>query len=398
MEHTKAFDFTTLPNRNNTGCTKWDRRTDAEKAADIVPMSIADMDLCCAPCVMEAIEAAARHGVFGYTDAEDVYFDAVMGWMERRHDWRIEREWILPENGVVPAMSVAVRTFTEPGDGVLLQSPGYPPFEMMVTLNGREAVFSPLLLRDDETYQMDFDDLREKAADPRVKLMFLCSPHNPTGRVWTEAELRMVADICRENDVFVVSDEIHSDMIMKGKHTVFAKAAPEIADRCMVFTAPSKTFNIAGLQVANTIIPGADARERFAKRMLADGVSNISYFGRQAVIAAYLQGEPWLEALLAHIRENFEFFKNWLHTNLPMLRLMPAEGTYLAWMDCRALGMTDAELERFMRGEAMLFLDEGTMFGAGGEGFMRFTLVLPRHELEKALERLLAAARIRKIV
>lgn len=396
--HTERYDFDTLTDRSDFGSAKWARRTDAEKAANIVPMSIADMEFRSPPEVLAAVARAAEHGIYGYTDQDERYLQAVMGWMARRHGWEVAPEWIIPENGVVPALCVAVRAFSEPGDGVLLQSPGYYPFTMAVEMNGRLPVYSPLLLGEDGRYRMDLADLRKKAADPRVKVMFLCSPHNPVGRVWTPEELRAVAAICRETGVVLVSDEIHFDIILQGKHTVLCQAAPEIAEQCVILTAPSKTFNLAGLQLANVIIPGKAVREKYAARLLADGYSNASYFGYHATIAAYNEGEAWLEALLVYLRENFAFFGDWLAAHLPMVKLLPTEGTYLAWTDWRALGMDNPALERFVRDDAMLFLDEGTMFGAGGEGFMRFNLALPRHALQAALDRLLAAAKARGIV
>lgn len=396
--HTDRFDFDTLVDRSDSGSAKWARRTDAEKAANIVPMSVADMEFPCAPVIIDAVTRAAQFGLYGYTDSDARYLDAVTGWLRRRHGWTVNPEWIVPENGVVPAMTVAVRAFTAPGEGVLLQAPSYYPFTMAIEFNGRVPVYSPLILGEDGLYYMDLDDLREKAKDPKTTMMILCSPHNPVARVWKPDELRAVGQICKENGVVLVSDEIHNDLILTGEHTVFSRAMPEMAEQCMIATAPSKTFNLAGLQQANMVIQNETLREKYRARLMADGASNASYFGYHATIAAYTEGEPWLEALLSYLRENFAFFGKWLSEHLPMVRLLPAQGTYLAWTDWRALGMTDEELEKFVRGEAMLFLDEGTMFGAGGEGFMRFNLALPRKELQKALDRLLAAARARGIV
>ncbi len=390
--HTE-FDFDTLTNRDGTGCAKWARRTQAEKAAGVVPLSIADMEFRCAPCVVEAVKRAAEHGIYGYTDPDDVYNSAVAGWMKGRHGWAIEKDWIVPENGVVPALSVAVRAFTEPGDRVLMQPPGYGPFTSAVKDNCREPIFSPLHLGEDGLYRMDLADLEEKAADPRAKLLLFCSPHNPVGRIWTPEELRAVAGICRRHGVLVVSDEIHFDMELYGKHMVFTQAAPDFMDRCMVLTAPSKTFNLAGLQLANSIIPDAGLRARYIQRMNADGYGNVAYFGYHATIAAYREGAPWLDALLAYVRGNFDLLGNWLEENLPQVKLLPAQGTYLAWTDWRSFGMPDEALRAFVRNEAMLFLGEGIQFGIGGEGFMRFNLALPRRELKKALAKLLDAVK-----
>lgn len=390
---TEAYDFDTLRDRSRTGSAKWARRTEAEKAAGIVPMSVADMEFLCAPEIVAAVEAAARDGVYGYTDADERYMQAVSGWMRARHGWTVEPGWIVPVYGVVPAMCVAVRAFCSPGEGVLVQSPGYYPFTMAIEMNGCTPVYSPLVLEEDGLYRMDLADLEAKAARPDVRMMFLCSPHNPVGRIWTREELRAVADICARHDVLVFSDEIHFDLALDGGHTVFSEAAPEMAQRCIIATAPSKTFNLAGMQQANMIIPGEAVRERFVSRLSADGYSNVSYFGYHATIAAYTRGAPWLDALLDYVRGNFALLGQWLAENLPMVKLLPVQGTYLAWTDWRALGLDGAALESFVRGEAMLCLSEGTMFGAGGEGFMRLNLALPRAELEKALSRLLAAAK-----
>lgn len=390
--HTERYDFDTLIRRDEDGSAKWSRRTDAEKAAGIVPMSVADMEFGCAPEIVRAVQEAAAHGLYGYTDAEPRYYDAVCGWMQRRHGWQVNPEWIVPENGVVPAMCVAVRAFTEPGDAVLLQSPGYGPFTMAVEINQRVPVYSPLVLGEDGIYRMDLEDLRRKAQSPLVKMMFLCSPHNPVGRIWTPEELRAVADICRDNDVIVVSDEIHFDLELHGKHTVFTQAAPDMADRCVICTAPSKTFNLAGMQLANMVIPGKALRDAFVQRMNADGYSNASYFGYHATIAAYTEAEPWLDALLDYVRANFDFFGQWLASNLPMVKLLPVQGTYLAWTDWRALGLSPEALSAFLREDAMLVINDGTVFGEGGAGFARFNLALPRAELQKALDRLLQAA------
>lgn len=392
------FDFDTQPNRDGLAASKWLRRTDAEKALGIVPMSVADMEFLCAPCVVRAVERVARFGVYGYTDADDVYLSAVAGWMEKRHAWRIEKEWIVPENGVIPAMTVAIRAFTEPGDAVLIQSPGYPPFESTVKENGRVPLFNPLRQTEDGAFLMDLDDLRSKAKHPLTKMMFLCSPHNPVGRIWTAEELRAVAQICLENDVLLISDEIHFDLEINGRHTVLAEAAPEVRERCIVLTAPSKTFNTAGLQAANIIIPDATLRSRYQKRLQGDGYSNLSLFGYHATVAAYNEGAPWVDAMLAYVRDNFAYLGGWLHKNLPMVKLTPAQGTYLAWLDFRAPGWSEAELESFVREEAMLVGVPGARFCQDGEGFVRLNLALPRRELEKALDRLLAAARGLKIV
>lgn len=396
--HTERYDFDTAVDRTHDGSGKWIRRTEQQKAVGAVPMSVADMELRCPPVVIDAVTRAAEHGVYGYTAADEPYRDAVCEWMRTRHGWSVEPEWIVPENGIVPALCAAVRAFTEPDDQVLIQSPGYHPFTMAAELNGRVPLYSPLELGEDDLYRMNFDDLRQKAADPRTKMMFLCSPHNPVGRIWAAEELRRVADICRENDVLVVADEIHFDLEMHGKHIVFTQAAPEMLERCIICTAPSKTFNLAGLQLANMIIAGEGLREAYCRRLNADGYNEPSYFGYHATIAAYRGGAPWLDALIAYVRANFDFLGAWLAQNLPKIRLLPAQGTYLAWTDCRALGLDQPALETFFARDALIILSAGTAFDPGGEGFMRWNLAAPRGVLEGALERLLVAARRRGFV
>lgn len=396
--HTERFDFDTAIDRSQDGSEKWARRTEEQMAAGVVPMSVADMEFCCAPVVIEAVKRAAEHGLYGYTTADAPYREAVCEWMRTRHGWAVEPEWIVPENGIVPALCAAVRAFSEPGDQVLIQSPGYRPFTMASELNGRVPLYSPLVLGEDGLYRMDMEDLRRKAADPRTKMMFLCSPHNPGGRIWTAEELRHVADICRGNDVMVIADEIHFDLEIHGKHIGFTQAAPEMLKRCVVCTAPSKTFNLAGLQLANMIIADEALREAYVRRLNADGYNEPSYFGYHATIAAYREGGPWLDALIAYVRANFDFLGAWFAQNLPKIRLLPVQGTYLAWTDCRALGLDQPALKAFFENDALLNLSCGTAFDPGGEGFMRWNLAVPRSVLEGALHRLAEAAKRRGFI
>lgn len=385
------FCFDIVPDRNDMGCAKWNRRTAAEKAAGIIPLSIADMEFQTAPCVIDALAKLVKVGSFGYADIDDTYNAAVAGWMERRHGWRIAKEWIVPQNGVVPAISVAIRAFTEPGDAVLMFTPRYSPFEHMVVVNDRIPVYSELKLRDDQYYAMDLDDFAKKAADSHAKLLIFCSPHNPTGRIWTAEELRAVAAICNDNNMLVISDEIHHDIQIYGKHSIFCEAVPEMQDHCVILTAPSKTFSIAGLQLANTIIPNEALRGRYRLQREKDGYSNPSLFGYHAMVAAYTKGDAWVDAMTQYIRSNFEMLDAWLREHLPMVRMLPVQGTYLAWLDWRALGLDDAALLKRTRGDAMVILNDGSSFGPGGSGFLRMNLALPRAELCKALDRLHAA-------
>lgn len=382
---TEKFNFDTVPDRSDMSSAKWNRRTEAEKREGIVPFSIADMEFETAPCVKRAIRRVADSGSFGYADVDGAYFSAVAGWMQRRHGWAVEKEWIVVQNGVVPAISVAIRAFTAPGDSILMLSPRYAPFESVAIETGRVPVCSELRLADGR-YTVDFDDFQTKAAG--AKLFLLCSPHNPTGRVWTADELRRMVRICGEHGLLIVSDEIHHDLTLKQKHRVFCDACPETRNLCLVLTTPAKTFSVAGLQLANTIIPDQELREKYLQRRNADGYGSPSLFGVHATIAAYNEGDAWLEALLDYVRGNFEFLETWLRKNIPGIKMVPAEATYLAWLDCRALALDDEALLRLFREKAGIIPNPGPWFGAGGSGFMRLNIAMPRAEMEKALHRL----------
>ncbi len=381
------YDFDTPIDRRNTGALKWDRRTPREKALGLIPMSVADMEFRTAPCVQAAVERAAAMGLYGYTDPEEHFFEAVLGWLSARHGVRETPDSLVCLYGVVPALSAAVRAFTDPGDKVIIQTPVYYPFSEAVGMNGRVIARNPLV-EEDGRYRMDYDGLEELARDPRTKLMLLCSPHNPVGRVWTAAELERTAEICLRHGVTIVSDEIHFDIVLEGRHTVFSTLSEEIRQNVIVCTSASKTFNTPGLQVCTMVIPNPTLRRRFVDQIHADGFSNISYFGYAATIAAYEGGADWVDALLGYLRGNRACFEAFMTARVPAARLTRLEGTYLQWVDFRALGLSARELERFMRGEAGLILDEGYIFGPEGEGFERFNIALPRAQLTEALERL----------
>lgn len=381
------FAFDTLIDRSQTGAVKWERRTEAEKREGIVAMSVADMEFGVAPCVREAVVRAAEHGVYGYTDPNERYFAAVKRWMALRHGWDVRAEDVTCIHGVVPAIAVCVRAFTQPGDGVIIQLPVYPPFRQMIESNGRR-VLNNALINENGRYRMDYEDLERKAADPRARLMVLCSPHNPVGRVWTREELARVHEICKRHGVTVASDEIHFDLVAGGAHTVYANVDPD----AIVLTAPSKTFNVPGLQLANAIIRNVARRNAFREELTACGGSNISYFGYAATCAAYEGGEEWLDALLDYLRGNEALVRDFMARRFPQARISPMEGTYLLWLDYRALGVPDAEVNQFLRQDAGWIVNAGEMFGAEGRGFVRVNIALPRPELQKALDRLAAAA------
>ena len=384
------FEFDTLIDRTGTGASKWEGRTDEERQLGIVPMSVADMELPVAPCVREAAVRAAQHGIYGYTSPDAPYFDAVIGWMRARHGVALMPENIVPVSGVVPAISIAIRAFTQPGDGIIVQPPVYHPFYSTVELNGRRVERCPLALNSDR-YHMDYAALEQAASKPDVKLMLLCSPHNPVGRVWTREELLQLFEICKRNNVLVLADEIHGDLVKAGRHTSFPTLSPDTAQHSLTFTAPSKTFNVPGLQNANALIFDPSLRERFQLQSSTDGFDNISYFGHAVSIAAYNEGAPWLDAVLPYIDGNYALLDAFLKAHMPRVRLFPMEGTYLAWVDFSGLGLDASALKAFLRDEAHLILNDGAMFGEEGAGFARFNLALPRQELQKALDRLAEA-------
>lgn len=389
----ETFDFTSRIDRSATGSTKWDARPSTTSSAGYTPLSIADMEVHVAPCIEHAICKAAHHGIYGYTDSDDIYRDAVVGWMRTRHQWDVQPSWIATTPGVIVALKLAIRAFTLPGDKVIVQPPVYYPFLGSVLQSGCTPTENPLVLEADGHYHMDLTDLEQKASDPHAKLLLLCSPHNPVGRVWGREELEDVAAICLEHGVVVVSDEIHGDIILGGGSPFISMGtlAEKYAANCIICTAPSKTFNLAGLANSNIIIPGDALRNTFVEEAKRTVPYGIPYFSRAATIAAYTQGAPWLVALLDLIRTNYELLTRTLGEHFPQVVRIPLEGTYLAWSDWRALGMDSRELEHFMVEEAGLVLDQGTIFGTGGSGFTRWNLAAPTTVVEESLERLIRA-------
>lgn len=383
------YDFVNPINRACTGSSKFDRVSEPVRGSGIVPLTIADQEFAAAPEIRTAVKEAADHGIYGYTYADKLYRDAVDSWMMKRHRWDTSKFAMSTTPGVVTALGLAVRAFTEEGDGVVIQPPVYPPFAKTVTINNRKLVNNPLILKNGK-YYMDFDDLDAKTKDESVKLLILCSPHNPVGRVWTKEELMRLGEICLKNHVFVVSDEIHFDLIRKGsEHTIFAML-PGMADNCIICTAASKTFNLAGLTCSNIFIPNPEKAAIFKAVANRDCKVGTPYFARAATIAAYTKAEKWLDELNVVLDENFEYLYSYFEENLPMLHAFRAEGTYLAWIDMRALKLSDEELEKLML-RNYLALDEGYIFGANGSGFERWNLALPKSLLADALERLKTA-------
>ncbi len=389
-----SYDFNRVIERRGSGCMKWDDTEDYFGVRDVLPLWVADMDFEAPREVREALLKRAKHGIYGYGARCPGLYEAQKEWLKRRWGWEIEDSWLTVSPGVIPALIMALRAFTEPGDRVALQTPSYPPFFAAVEKNGRQVAAIPLKVEGGR-YQMDFPRL-EETLDAGVKLLILCSPHNPVGRVWEEEELRRLGGICCRRRVLVVSDEIHGDIILSGRHIPFPLLSPEFAGNSLVLTSTSKTFNLAGLQVSSTIIPNPELRRRYRHVQQGSGFSRPNIFGQAAAAAAYAHGEPWLEALLEHFRGNLQFFLYYLREHLPELVVIPPEGTYLVWMDCRRLGMDDQELRDFFLKEAGVAFNSGHTFGPEGRGFLRVNLACPRKVLEEALGRVQRALRARK--
>ncbi len=385
-------DFTTLVDRSAMGSVKWRLMHEANPSVPpgIAPFSVADLDLKNAPEIIAGLQSFLDEAVLGYTMAPEPYTQAVLGWMRRRHGWEVDPDWLVPTSGVVPAFFNAIRCFTEPGDGVIIQTPAYYPFYQAIERNRRRLARNPLVLRDGR-FRIDFDHLRELARDPANKLLLLCSPHNPTGRVWAREELQQVADIVLANDLVLVSDEIHFDLVLPGyRHTVVSTLGEEIARRTVVCTAPSKTFNLAGMATSNIVIPDPDLRRRFVAGLEAIGFLFPNVLGYKACELAYTRGEAWLEGLLQLVQRNHERVRRFLAERLPAVTVFDLEGTYLQWMDFRALGRSAEELQTLHEQQAMVFFDEGTIFGEEGAGFERMNLAAPEATVQQALERLAA--------
>jgi cystathionine beta-lyase len=381
------YNFDKEINRYNTNSYKWDDIENVFGEKDILPMWTADMDIQSPQPVIDAIKHKAEHGIFGYTVKTESYHEAVVDWMSRKNNWKIEKDWICFSPGIAPALNFIVQAFTNPGDKVVIQPPVYYPFHSVVEQNKRELVCNPLKLENGK-YVMDLHDLQTKL-DSRVKLLILCSPHNPGGRVWTKEELIELGEICLKHNILVVSDEIHADIVFKyHTHTPFAAISDEFAQNTIVCTAPSKTFNIAGLQTSNIIIPNHQLRETFTEIMTKNNLVFMNPFGVVATEAAYRYGDEWLTQYLEYLQGNFDFLINYIEDNLKQLNVMKPEGTYLVWIDCLKLGMDDKRLEQFMLKEAKVAPSMGYTFGSGGEGYIRLNIGCPRFRLQAGLERI----------
>ncbi len=386
----KNLDFDRIIDRRNTKSVKYDLAAKKGMPEDVLPLWVADMDFRVSSYIQEAIARQVEHGVFGYSDTGEEYFEAVKGWMKRHHGWDVEADWLVKTPGVVFALSLAVKAFTEPGDSVLIQQPVYYPFKRVVEVNGRRTI-SNTLVYENNKYFMDFEDFEEKIIREKIKLFILCNPHNPVGRVWTEDELVRIGDICQKYHVIVVSDEIHGDFAFKRKHHVFAGLKKEYGEFTVTCTAPSKTFNLAGLQLSNIFISNPELRRAFRRQLDIVGYEEPNIMGMVACEAAYRDGDEWYEAMLEYVAGNIAFTREYVEKNIPGVTMAEHEGTYLVWLDFRQLGMTGEELEEMIVQRARLWLDGGAMFGESGTGFQRVNVACPRKILKEALERMKGA-------
>ena len=385
----RHLDFDTVIDRKGTRSLKYDFAVRRGKPENVLPLWVADMDFQTSSYITDALEDMVKHGVFGYSESEEHYFEAVQNWMERHYNWHVKESWMTKTPGIVFALAMAVKAYTQENDAVLIQPPVYYPFKEVVEDNHRRLVNNTLVLGEDGTYTIDYEDFEKKIIEENVKLFILCNPHNPVGRVWTKEELERLGDICLKHGVFVVGDEIHADFVFERKHTVFSEVKEAYRDISMICTSPSKTFNIAGLQISNIFISNPEKATAFRRQVAAAGYSQVGLPGLVACEAAYRHGDEWLEGVLAYIKANAEFTRAYLQEHLPRVKMTKLEGTYLVWLDFRDYGLTDKELDEKILNQAGLWLDSGAVFGKCGEGFQRINIACPKKTLQQALDRLI---------
>ena len=382
------YDFDTYIDRRGTSCIKWDFGMERKGRDDLLPLWVADMDFKLPDEIVSDITNRASQGVFGYTDPKADYFDAVNGWFERRHGFKVDHDWITITHGVVYGIVLAIRAFTEPGEAVMIQQPVYYPFAESVRVNKRKLVNNQLVYKDGK-YEIDFDDFEKKIVEEKVKLFLLCSPHNPVGRVWSRDELIRIADICKRHDVYVFADEIHSDFIYSSfAHTSYMTLGDGYRDKLILGTSPSKTFNMAGLQVANIIIPNKDVREKFRYENMITGYSQCNAVGLEATKSVYTKGDKWVDELIEYLEGNLSFVRDFLKEKLPKVKLVEPEGTYLIWLDFSKITDSHKELEDLIVDKAHLWLDPGIIFGKETSLFERINIACPRSILKQAMEQL----------
>ena len=383
------YDFDEPVERKNTDSIKYDGALQQGKPEDVLPLWVADMDFRTPPFVIDALVEKSKHGIFGYSENSPDYIEALQYWFLHGYNWHIDPDWLVKTPGVVYAFNAAIRAFTQKGDSVIIQQPVYHPFSGSVLLNQRNLVVNQLIYQNN-SYSIDFEDFEDKIIQNRVKLFILCNPHNPVGRVWNIFELTRLGDICVKYGVIVVADEIHADFIFPGyKHYVFANIKPEFEKITITCTAPTKTFNLAGLQISNIIIANPELKKAYKYEIACSGFSHAGIMGIIACQAAYQPaGREWLSALLKYLQGNLDFLRNRLNERMPQIKLVEPEGTYLIWLDCKALNLDTEQLEELIIQKAKLWLIKGTVFGAGGEGFQRVNIACPKAILEKAMNQL----------
>ncbi len=400
MQVAREFDFDSFIDRENTESLKWDARERRGYPETVLPMWVADMDHRTAPAVVQALHERVAHGIFGYTSPDASYFETVAAWQSRRFGWEVDPMSIVAAGGVIPALAYAVRAFTEPGDGVVIEEPVYYPFRSILENNGRTAVNAPLVRNRKGRYVRDLAVLEATFVASGARTMILCNPHNPVGRVWTRKELLGLADLAAKLDALILSDEIHADLTYPGIRTTPFSSLPEMSNRTVTFTSPSKSFNLAGLQLANIVIPDRKRRQDFIRESNAAGYSQPNALGLAACRAAYEEGEEWLDAFREHMAENLEFLATALE-GIDGIKLIKPEGTYLPWLDCRKLihnlGIEAGELDEFMVNEADLWLDDGAIFGDEGLGYTRINIACPRSTLKEAVDRLRRAVEAQSV-
>ena len=380
------MNFDNEINRYNSNSLKYDFKKDKNKPDDVLPMWVADMDFKCCDEILNDMHRKINHGIFGYSKNDENYFNAIKNWYSTNFNTELKQEWLITTPGVVFALATAVKTITNENDYVLINNPVYYPFTEVVEDNKRKIISSNLILIDNH-YEIDFNDFENKIKQYKIKLFLLCSPHNPVGRVWTEDELDKIIEICKRYNVFIVSDEIHSDFVWKGNHICLLKYE-NYQNNIILCTAPTKTFNLAGLQVSNIFIPNAEVRQKFQLELWNTGYSLINIMGLVACQSAYDKGQKWLDELRDYLLENINYVDTFLKENLPKIKLIYPEGTYLLWLDFNGANLSDDRIEELMLNEAKLWLDNGKMFGETGKGFQRLNIAVPRRKLKYALENL----------
>ena len=384
----RNLNFDEIIDRKGTDCLKYDFAKRRGLPEDVLPLWIADMDFRTSSYVEDALIDRTKHGIFGYSEVQEDYFRAVAGWMNRHHNWNVEPGWLIKTPGVVFALAMAVKAYTEVGDCVLIQQPVYYPFSEVIEDNERVIVSNNLYLGTDNRYHIDFEDFEKKIVEHHIKLFLLCNPHNPSGRVFTKEELTKLGDICLKHGVIVVSDEIHNDFVFKGEHTVFASVKKEYEDISIICTSPSKTFNLASMLISNIFIPNKKLKSKFRHEVDAAGISQLGVLGLEAAKAAYEKGDEWYEKMMAYVRENIEYVKKYVEEHMPGVKVIDGEGTYLVWLDFRATGIEAEELDHRIIYDAKLWLDSGKIFGETGLGFQRINVATPRKIVTECLERI----------